>query len=377
MPNCFIEINRDALRHNFREIQKLVGAETPIIAVVKANAYGHGIVEASRVFAQEGASMLAVTRLEEAILLRDADITTPILLLTPPLPDEESECVARNLTCCVNCLDDARRLSKAATKLNQRVLVQLKIDTGMNRLGVEIEDAARIATEIQALPNVEFDAAWTHFAFASEPDTSSTRSAFAQFQSAAREIEAATNVTNFHCANSSATLRFPEMRLSAVRPGTVLYGQFPSDEAKKAAQESGLALHDGFKVCARVIAIRNVKAGETVGYGGEWRAKTNTRIATIGIGWADGLTLNPDARTPDAKRSIQNALKSVIRKPQRFVTWNGKRAPILGRIAMQQTSIDVSHLPQMQVGDAVTVSMRRLSANSLLPRVYVDESYSA
>ncbi len=372
MLSCFIEINRDALRHNFREIQKLVGA-TPIIAVVKANAYGHGIVETSRVFAEMGAQMLAVTRLEEAIPLRDADIQTPILLLTPPLPGEETEAVNLNFTCCVNCMDDAKRLSKAALMQQKTARVQLKIDTGMNRLGVEAQDAARIATEIQALPNLALDAAWTHFAFASESDTSSTRSAFAQFQNAARETEAATNVTNFHCANSAATLRFPEMRLSSIRPGTILYGQFSSDEAKVAAQENGVTLRDGFKVCARVIAIRNVKAGETVGYGGEWRAKQATRIATLGIGWADGLTLAPDARTPNAKRTIQNALKSILRPPQRFVTWQNQRAPILGRIAMQQTSVDVSHLPQIAVGDVVNVSMRRLSANSLLPRVYVDD----
>lgn len=371
MPNCFIEINRDALRHNFREIQKFVGA-TPIIAVVKSNAYGHGIVESARLFAEMGAQMLAVTRLEEAVPLRDAGISTPILLLTPPLPGEETECIARDLTCCVNCLEDAQRLSKAARALNITARVQLKIDTGMNRLGVETSDAARIATEIVALPNVQLEAAWTHFAFASESDTSSTRSAFAQFQSAAKQIEDATGIRDFHCANSAATLRFPEMRLSAVRPGTILYGQFPSDEAKAVANGK-MTLRDGFKVCARVIAIRDVKAGETVGYGGEWRAKKTTRIATLGIGWADGLTMAPDARTPDAKRSIQSALKSLLRKPQRFVTWNGQRAPILGRIAMQQTSIDIAHLPQMEVGDVVSVSMRRLSANSLLPRVYVDD----
>lgn len=371
MPSCYIEINRDALRHNFREIQKLVG-DAQIIAVVKSNAYGHGLVETSRVFAEAGAAVLAVTRLEEAVLLRDANIETPILLLTPPLPDEETECVALNLTCCVSCFEDARRLSNAATKLNQRVLVQLKINSGMNRLGIEPEDAVRVALEIAALPNVELEAAWTHFAVAGEKNPVLCNVEFARFGNAIAALVEHTPIRRFHCANSGATLRFPDTRLSCVRPGTVLYGQFPSDEAQQAAQGK-IALRDGFKVRARVLAIRDVKAGQTVGYGGEWRAKNNTRIATIGVGWADGLTLAPDARTPNVVRSLQNALKNLIRKPQRFVTWNNQRAPILGRVAMQQTSIDVSNLSDLKVGDVVAVPMRRLSANSLLPRVYVDD----
>ena len=372
MHSCYIEINRDALRHNFRQVKKLVGDSTQIIAVVKSNAYGHGAAEASRVFAQEGAQMLAVTRLEEAIELRDANIETPVLLLAPPLPHQENEAVARDLTCCVSCLDDARRLSVAAVAQNKRVLVQLKINSGMGRLGVEVEDALQAAQEISSLPSLQLNAVWTHFAFAGERDPSSTRSAFASFQKTAQQIEKATGIGDFHCANSSATLRFPETRLGCVRPGTVLYGQFPSDEARQAAKGQ-IELRDGFKVCARVLAIREIKAGQTVGYGGEWRASKPTRIATIAIGWADGLTLSPDARTPDARRSLISALKSIVRKPARYVTFNAQRAPIIGRIAMQQTSVDVSQLPQISVGDAVVVPMRRLSASALLPRVYVDD----
>ena len=373
MSSCFIEINRDALRHNFRQIQTLVGAQTRIIAVIKANAYGHGALETARVFAAEGASMLAVTRLEEAIPLRENGIVAPILLLTPPLPDEENEAVALGLTCCVSCLEDAQRLSKAAVAQNKAVRVQLKINSGMSRLGVEPQEAARVATEIIALPNIELEAAWTHFAFASESDESSTRNAFAQFQNAAKEIEKATEVRNFHCANSAATLRFPEMRLGYVRPGTILYGQFPSDQARIAAQKNGVVLRDGFRACARVVAVREVKRGQTVGYGGEWKATKTERIATIGVGYADGLTLAPDARAPDKWRTLQNAFKNVVRPPQRFVKWNDNRAPIIGRIAMQQTSVLVTHLPQIAVGDVVGVSMRRLAAGAHLPRVYVDD----
>ncbi len=376
MSSCFIEINRDALRHNFRQIQALLGAQTRIIAVIKANAYGHGAVETARVFLSEGASMLAVTRLEEAIPLRESGITTPILMLTPPLPEEESAAISHDLTLCVASLDDAKRVSQAAMKLNQMARVQLKINSGMSRLGVEPEESARVATEIVALPNIRLEAAWTHFAFAAESDASSTRNAFARFQNAAEDIEKATGISNFHCANSAATLRFPEMRLNAVRPGTILYGQFPSDEARAAAKENGVVLRDGFRACTRVIAVRDVKRGQTVGYGGEWKAAREERIATLGIGYADGLTMTPDARVPNAKRTIQNALKNAVRPPQRFVKYGSERAPIIGRIAMQQCSILATRLPQLEVGDVVAVSMRRLAAGAHLPRIYVDDADS-
>jgi len=383
MPSCFIEINRDALRHNFRQVRALVGDQTRIIAVVKANAYGHGAAETGRVFAEEGAAMLAVTRLEEAIPLRHAQISAPILLLTPPLPDEEIEAVTQDLTCCVACADDARRLSQAAMAQQKIVQMQLKINSGMGRLGVEPEEAARVAREIAALPNVQLEAAWTHFAHAAEADESSTRSQFARFQQATKEIEEEVGITWFHCANSAATLRFPEMRLDCVRPGTLLYGQFPSDEARQAARRQGVELRDGFRACARVVTLREVKRGQTVGYGGEWKAARDERIATITVGYADGLTLTPDARTPNTKRllssTFSNLGKGLVRAAKkdagaaRQVTWNGRHAPIVGRIAMQQCSVLVTHWPQMQVGDVVSVSMRRLAAGAHLPRIYVDD----
>lgn len=383
MSSCFIEINRDALRHNFRQVQALVGDQTRVIAVVKANAYGHGATETGRVFIKEGAAMLAVTRLEEAIPLREAQINAPILLLTPPLPGEETEAVTHNLTCCVSNMDDVRRLSQAAMAQQKTAQVQLKINSGMGRLGVEPEEAARVAREIADLPGIQLEAAWTHFAHAAEAEESSTRSQFARFQQAAKEVEKATGITWFHCANSAATLRFPEMHLNCVRPGTLLYGQFPSDQARIAARANGVELRDGFRACARVVTLRDVKRGQTVGYGGEWKAERDERIATIAVGYADGLTLSPDARTPNTKRllssTFSNLGKGLVRAAKkdagaaRQVTWNGQRAPIIGRIAMQQCSIIVTHLPEIKVGDVVSVSMRRLAAGAHLPRVYTDD----
>jgi alanine racemase len=234
MFDCWVEVNLDALRHNFRAIKTLIGADVSVIAVVKANAYGHGAPRVAQVFAEEGASMLAVTRLEEALPLREHGVTAPILLLTPPLPDEEDEALAHNLTCCVASWEDAERIAKVATDRNQTARLHLKINTGMGRLGVEPEEAVEVARRIASLPNVELEAAFTHFAFAAEPEEASTHSQFGRFQAVSQSLSSEVGISahKFHCANSAATLRFPEMRLGCVRPGTLLYGQYPSEAAE-------------------------------------------------------------------------------------------------------------------------------------------------
>ena len=381
----WVEINKSALRHNIRELLHLIGDHTRLIAVVKANAYGHGSVETSRLFIEEGADMLAVTRLDEAIPLREANIIAPILLMSPLLPDECESAVENGVTSCVNTIEDAERLSEAATKLKKNAPVQLKINTGMGRLGVEADIAVETAKQIQALPNLELTGAFTHFASAAERDPTLMHRQYALFQPLIQQISYAAKlpVQNFHCANSAAILRFPSMRLSCVRPGTILYGQFPSQMAAESAVTQHLTLRDGFSVKARIIALKNIKRGQTVGYGPEWKATRASRIATIAIGYYDGLSLEPNTRTAsyaETKRATQIATKRALQwygvkgeESFRTVRLHGEKALIIGRIAMQQCSIDVTHIPQAQIGDAVSLTMRRLCASPLLPRVYVED----
>ena len=384
MSSCWVEVNTDALRHNYRETAAIVGASASIIAVVKANAYGHGAPEVARVFSAEGAAMLAVTRLDEALPLRASGLLSPILLLTPPLPDEAEEVVSQNLTASVSSVEEAKRLSNAAKKQGKTARVHLKINTGMGRLGVEPELAIETAQQIAALENLELEAAFTHFAFAAERDPSDTHLQFGKFQPLVQLVARAAGVkpTSFHCANSAALLRFPSMRLSCVRPGTILYGQYPSVQAREAAEQMRAELRDGFSVKARVLAVKTLRPGQSVGYGGEWKAKRESRIATLAIGYADGLTQTPSARSLPPSREMRASLKEAARHAAHWtglkklpdassVVIRGERAPLIGRIAMQQCSIDVTHLPQVEAGDAATLSMRRISAGAHLPRVYV------
>ena len=372
MNLTWIEINRAALRENYRAICNLV-APAQMICVVKANAYGCGAPQCARVFVDEGAAMLAVTRVDEGIELRESGIETPILLLAPALPDEWETVVRFDLTAGIASLDEARRLSEIALKLGKTARAQLKINTGMNRFGAAPETVAEIVGRARKLERLEISGAFTHLANAAAPDESATRAQWETWKDATCGLTA----VDLHVANSSALVRFPEMRLSAVRPGTLLYGQFPDALIGKIGAEIGLKLRDPWKAKTRIVALQKIKAGASVGYGSEWSAPRDSTIAVLGCGWADGLTMEPNARaqTPfDAlKAGLQRAAR-VKKNPHagRTVNFGERRAPIVGRIAMQTCAVDVTDFPRVQVGDEAEISMRRLAARQGLARVYVD-----
>lgn len=366
---CWIEINRAALRHNFTQIQKLCG-ETQIIAVVKANAYGCGALECSRVFADAGAQILAVTRLEEAVGLRQGGIQTPILLLSPTPRDELESVAELGLIASISTFEEAQALDIIAQKMNFVAYTHLKINTGMNRFGARPENVAEIVGRARKLSNLRIEAAFTHFANAAAPDDPTTLAQFEEFQNATCGLKD----LKFHVANSAATLRFPQMRLDFVRPGTLLYGQFPTPELGKS---SGLELRDPFAVKAKVVAIQELKKGEKFGYGSEWTAPQDQKIAILAVGFADGLAMEPRARVESPLQAIKAGIERAARLKKnpnagRLVTIRDQKAPIIGRIAMQTCALDVSKIPEIQLGDVATVPMRRLAAGQNLARLYVD-----
>ncbi|MDF2441409.1 MAG: alanine racemase [Abditibacteriota bacterium] len=384
MPNCWIEIKLSAIRDNFRAVRDLVGEETGVIAVIKANAYGCGAIEVARALAAEGARSLAVTRVEEAIPLRQAGIGAPILMLAPAPEEDVAALVEHQLIACISDRIDAERLSREATRQSTLAHCQMKINSGMGRLGIEAEDALDVAKEIVAMPNVQLEAAWTHFADAGERKARQVSFQYGKFQPLIHHLSRTIKASprDFHCANSAALVRFPSLRLSCVRTGTLLYGQFPSPPVAEAGAQFGLKLTDPFAAKARIIAIKALYPGQTVGYGAEWTATRPSRIATIGIGFADGLTQTPNTRqTPapvalarnarDTAKSLKDLVASSDFDPARKVHVRGQEAYIIGRIAMQSCSIDITHLPEVELGDEVKVPMRRTSAGAHLPRIYV------
>ena len=368
----WIEINRSALRHNYDAIQTLAG-DAKMICVVKANAYGCGAPECARVFADAGAPMLAVTRVDEAVELRENGIETPILTLAPALSDEYESAISNDITLAIGSLDEAMKGSEIAVKLGKTARVQLKVNTGMNRFGAPCESVAEIVGRGRKLPFVEFSGVFTHLANASAPDETSARAQWEEFQDATCGL----TDLDLHVANSSALVRFPEMRLNAVRPGTLLYGQFPDNLIGKIGAQNGLKLRDPWTAVTRVMSLQTVAAGQSFGYGSEWTAQRDSKLAILGIGWADGLTMEPHARVESPLDAVKAGMKRAARLKKnpnsgRTVKIGDKQFALIGRVAMQTCAIDVTDAPDVAAGAEVVVSMRRLAAREGLKRVYVD-----
>jgi alanine racemase len=259
--------------------------------------------------------------------------------------------------------DGMAHIAAAARRTGKTARVHLKVDTGMGRVGVLPPEALPLAQKIAATPGLSLAGVYTHFARALERDPAPTLRQFEAFQAVLKDLAGAGVDPGLrHCANSAATLRFPEMRLDAVRPGTILYGQYPS-----AAVPRALGLKDGWRMQARVVAVRDVPARSPIGYGGEFVTKRPTRLAILSIGYADGFTVAP-ASTASGWRG----LKALLHPTSLSVTLRGARAPVIGRVSMQVCTLDVTDVPGVAPGDVATVPARRITASARLPRVYED-----
>lgn len=352
-PTTWVEISRAALEANLRAVREHAGV--PVCAVVKANAYGHGAAGAARVFEHAGASMLAVTRVDEAAAIRDAGVEAPILVLTPP--PEPGDAVKLGCAITVAAASDLERIPRDAR-------VHLKVDTGMGRLGVTPPEAVAVAKRIAEWATLE--AVWTHFAGAAG---SSGPAQLRRFASVVDAIRGAGLNVLFHAANSAATIALPGARFDMVRIGTLLYGQAPPGIAR-----APFALADTFAWYAVVSSVKELPAGSTVGYGSEWRARKPTRVATLPVGYADGMAMEPFARTPSlstAARTAARFARATARFPERAVWFGNQRAPIVGRIAMQETTVSLDGIDaSIGVGSVARIPARRLSVNPLIERRY-------
>lgn len=352
-PTTWVEVSADALRENFRRVRDHAGV--PVCAVVKANAYGHDLVEAARVLEGIDAPMLGVSRLEEARALRNAGIDSSLLLLTPP-PDPR-DAVTLRCAVTVGSEEDIGRLPMDAR-------VHLKVDTGMGRLGVSPSDAVAAAQRVAERATLE--AVWTHFADAAGADG---RRQLERFLDVRRAIGRAGMTCSFHAASSAGMLALPDSRLDFVRVGTLLFGQNPPGAT------APFPLRETFRWYARAVAVRTLAAGATVGYGGEWRARRPARVATIPIGWADGFGTEPLARTESLRDAMRAggrvAAVAMRRRPSpRAVFFGDRRAPVLGRIGMQAVTVDVTGLDGIEPGSVARIPARRLLVSAAIERVY-------
>ena len=367
-PNTWISVSRSALRHNFESVQALLGQDTSkppqIIAVVKANAFGHGAGETARIFQDAGADFFAVTTPGEALELRAAGITGRLLVFLPPLPEQIETLLAAALDLTVGDAAGLDAVAKVALASGKTAPVHLKVDTGMGRLGALPPEALTLAKRIAQTPSLRFAGIYTHFARALEKDETATRRQFDEFDRVLRGLEhAGIDPGLRHCANSAALVRFPDLRLDAVRPGTILYGQYPSGAVPRT-----LDLRETWRMQTRIVAVRDVPAGSAVGYGGDYVTRRPSKLAVLPVGYADGFTV-----APASVSSGWRGLKNLLWPAPITVTVRGRRAPVVGRVAMQICTVDVSGIPDVAVGDVVTVPARRITAGARLVRLYEDQ----
>lgn len=375
LSDVWVEVDLGALKHNLAQVRGAISStpteertqeksvQTRLMAVVKGNGYGHGYVEPAKTFVEAGADALAVTRIEEAIPLRQAGITVPILLFAPIQPQNAEPAIEAGLDLTVCSTSLAQVISDAAMKIGKTARVWVKIDTGMGRLGVLPGDALLVFEAISKLPGVEIAGTYTHFARASESDISPVRIQLRKFENVLDSLKAVgVDYGLASAANSAATLRLPESRFDMVRVGTLLYGQYPSSHVPRA-----LDLRPTWTLKARVCDVRSLPTGSTIGYGSECVTRRPTRTAVVPVGFADGFTL-----VPEGPVYRQGVLGFVARKRKgAWMQVNTKKAPVLGRVAMQLTVLDVTDIEGVTVGTEVTIPALRIPTSPTIPRVYV------
>ncbi|WP_027356504.1 alanine racemase [Desulfofundulus thermocisternus] len=325
------EVNLGAIAHNIREIRKLIQPGTKLMAVVKADAYGHGAIPVARVALASGAQYLAVAILDEALALRREGITAPILILGYTPPEQACILVEYDLTQTVFSLEVARAISAAAETAGKIVRVHIKVDTGMGRIGVFPDEAPEFAEAISRLPGIFIEGVYTHMACADERDKTYTYWQFRRFKEALAGIKArGLTIPLKHVANSATTLDLPEMHLDMVRTGIIMYGLWPSSEVRRV-----IDLKPAMQLKARVAYIKRVPAGTSISYGRKFTTNSPSIIATLPLGYADGWS-----------RLLSNKAEVLI---------HGQRAPLVGRVCMDQCMVDVTRIPGVQPGDEVVL----------------------
>jgi len=325
-------INLGNIKHNVRELSKNLGDDTKIMAVVKANAYGHGAVRTAKAALSAGASWLGVATPEEALELRDAGIMEPVLVLGVVSRKGYEVLIRHGVSICVCCPEAVTEAAKAAQPLGKQAKLHVKVDSGMGRIGIRsTKELEQMLELFRREGSVLFEGLFTHFATADETDKTYSYEQlkrFAQFRDAA--INAGFHPI-VHAANSAAATEIPEAGFDMVRQGITLYGCYPSDQV----DASKMNLKQAMSIVAQIVYIKTIHEGDSVSYGRRFTADSDRRIATLAIGYADGY-----------KRAFTNKAQVLVR---------GKRANVVGTVCMDQIMIDVTDVPEAVVGDPVTL----------------------
>lgn len=335
IPNrIYASIDLDAVSYNLENMKKNINRDTKIIAVLKADGYGHGALPiAKHIEPLSYIWGIAVACVEEGLALRKGGITKPILILGYTFREDYETIIREDFRPTVFTREMAEDLSETAVKLNHTVKIHIKADTGMSRIGFRhaAQDVPEIL-EISKMPGIEIEGLFTHFARADEKDKTPAYVQLERYHRFLQALEAeGLSIPMKHCSNSAGIIRLPEANLNAVRAGIILYGLYPSGEVEK----EPVPLKPVMSLKSRIVYIKNLEPGVEISYGGTFTTNRLTRVATIPVGYADGYA-----------RSLSNKGYVLIR---------GQKAPILGRVCMDQFMVDITDIPAAELLDEVTL----------------------
>ncbi|MDY6784516.1 MAG: alanine racemase [Cyanobacteriota bacterium] len=329
---AWVEIDRAALRFNVRQLKQLLSPNTQLMAVVKADAYGHGALLVAETVLEAGAGALAVATLQEGIQLRAAGIGAPILVLGASNTGEEvEECARFHLQPTLCNLQQARLFSNTLTRLRSTLPVHLNIDTGMSRLGTPWQETTAFVNGVRQMPQLQLAGLYSHFATADDRDRATMQLQHQRFKSVLAQLQGENlPLPALHIANSAATLCDRAAHYDWVRIGLALYGLYPAPHLRPTVD-----LKPALQVKARVTQVKTLSPGTGVSYGHRYIAEREMTVAIVAIGYADGVP-----------RNLSNRLEVLIR---------GRKIPQIGAITMDQLMLDASHLPDVQPGEIVTL----------------------
>jgi len=370
MPDLWIEVDLDVVKHNYKQIISRLASGAGLIAVVKADAYGLGAVEVAKALLEEGCTFFAVTTITEGLTLRQQGITANILVLGPSQVNDWKTAVEADLQLTVSQVESLRELDKISEDIGKKAHIQLKIETGMGRTGFKEESLDLLISSIYEASNLEIIGAYTHFARGAQKDIAYTRNQHHRFWRCVEKLEeAGIDIPVKHLCNSATYLDFPEYHYDFVRVGTLIGGHFPSP-----AFEGKLNLKDPWVVTTRIAHLQKVPKGTYVGYQSLYKSKTETTLAVIPAGYADGFGIEPKM-TPQgifdlAKIIIKNtAALFGIQIGREKILLMGKPVRIAGKVGMQLTVLDIGHTP-CAIGDKIRIPIRRTLASPRIPRLY-------
>ena len=330
---AWIEIDLGRLRRNLQLIRRDLPKRVDLLAVVKDEAYGHGAVDVGRIALEEGATCLGLSTLEEAMNLRHAGISAPLLLLGERQEKELPWCVAHDLTVCVNEPNTISQLARVAAKAGKRVPVHVKINTGMSRYGVRWDEALPLIEKVLAEKSLKLEGVMSHFSQSDELDKTFANLQISRFNTVMSQLAARGINVRQHLCNSGGFLDLPQAHRDMVRVGILMYGIFPSTVCRRIE-----GIEPVMSIKGRIAAIQKLKPGEVVGYGMRYTAPSERRIAVLPVGYGDGFP------------RVRNLGGALI---------HGKRAPLIGGIAMDALMVDVTDIPEAQMWDEAVLMGRQ------------------